>query len=251
MLRPTQAFVLCSLLSSVAGLGIIFPDYIYPGDGCSAWEPISSAIGANPDVPFYIIINPNSGPVPSPDSNYQACIPTLRPAGTQAKVLGYVPTGFGGTSISDVEASIDEYFAWGASYRPDGIFLDEVITSASFVDHYATLASYGKNHFEPVVFNPGTTPESDAYFTSADLIVTFENAYSTFSTSDLSISSSAPAAKQAVILYSSPSTPPPSFIDQLGELGVGFIYLTDDGLPNPYDTVPSGWTQEVDDVASA
>ena len=47
------------------------------------------------------------------------------------------------------------------------------------------------------MYNPGTSTNS-AYYTSADLIVTYESAYSSFSTSNLVISSSTPAAKQAV-----------------------------------------------------
>ena len=101
------------------------------------------------------------------------------------------------------------------------------------------------------MFNPGTSTDP-GYFSSADHIVTYESAYSSFSTSDLIISSSTPAAKQAVLAYNGPSSSPTSLIDQLGSLGVGTAFVTDDTLvPNPWDSVPTIWAEEVADVAAA
>ena len=101
-----------------------------------------------------------------------------------------------------------------------------------------------------IVYNPGTSTNS-AYFSSADLIVTDEVDFSTFSTSDLTISSSEPASKQAVLLYNAGSSSPTSLIDQLGSLGVGTVYVTGDTLPNPWDTVPTFWAAEMGDIAAA
>ena len=74
------------------------------------------------------------------------------------------------------------------------------------------------------------------------------------STSQLSFSSSAPAAKQAVILTDAPSTPPASLISTLvGTDGIGSLYITDDTQANganPYDTLPTQFGTFVADVAA-
>ena len=75
-----------------------------------------------------------------------------------------------------------------------------------------------------------------------------------FSPSQLSFSSSSPAAKQAVILTDAPSTPPASLISQLVATdGIGSLYITDDSQANngnPYDTLPTQFATFVSDVAA-
>jgi len=263
MLHPgarmlARVVVLANILSGVLGLGILFPAYFCPDPSdCSAtdcpnYASISKQITAHPAVPFYIIVNPATGPgSSSPAQGYQTCIPTLTSAGTNGVVLGYVHTSFGSRSSSDVEGDISTYAQWGSSFRPTGIFFDEASSSSANVSLYASYASFARQQgFTFIVFNPGTTPDS-GYFTSADLVVTFENAYSTFAISDISSSASAPAGKQSVLLYAGPSTSPTTIINELGSAGVGTVFITDDTLPNPWDTVPTDWTEEVTDVSKA
>lgn len=105
------------------------------------------SIKSNSNLHFYVIVNPDSGPGTSgsqPDSNYQACIASLRTAGTadhNVLILGYVPTGYGSDSSSGVISSINTYSGWSSSYRPDGIFFDEVATTASALPTYQTYSS--------------------------------------------------------------------------------------------------------------
>ena len=64
-----------------------------------------------------------------------------------------------------------------------------------------------------------------------------------YSPSQLSLGSSTPASKQAVVLTDGPSTPPTSLISQLITTDhVGTFWVTDDTQANggnPYDTLPS------------
>ncbi|VDC03830.1 unnamed protein product [Peniophora sp. CBMAI 1063] len=254
-----QVALVVGLLPAALGLNILFPAY-FCGDGndcftqsCAQYDPIVSQAQAHPNVDFYTIINPDNGPLSTSDlyPNYATCIPELKNAGTNSFVLGYVSTKNGNRAVSDVEADIDTYASWSTSYRPTGIFFDEVPDGAKKVSQYASYATYARDAgFNFIVFNPGTTANS-GYFSPADLVVTFEDLYSSFATSDLSITSSTPAAKQAVILYNGPSTAPASLISQLGSLGIGAVFITDDTLPNPYDTVPTIWANEAADVAAA
>jgi hypothetical protein len=99
-------------------------------------------------IQFHIIINPNSGPGgpvgSQPDVNYQTCVTNLRISGAvhgNAKFLGYVATGYGVVAASTVTDEIDTYSGWAASYRPDGIFFDEVSDSGNLLPTYQMYAT--------------------------------------------------------------------------------------------------------------
>ena len=98
---------------------------------------------------MHIIINPNNGPDSSePNSAYQQCLPLIKTAGSNAILLGYVRTGFGDRAISDVESDVSLYADWDDAFRPNGIFFDEVPTSSSFVNQYASFASFARQNFD-------------------------------------------------------------------------------------------------------
>ncbi|KAG8732809.1 hypothetical protein FRC11_010827 [Ceratobasidium sp. 423] len=241
--------------------GIIFPLYIAPGDNCAGWATAISAVTSHPNLPFYFIINPSSGPGPEnskPDANYQACIPKLRPtANPNTKILGYIPTWFADTTrSSEVQTDVRTYAQWGSAYRPTGIFFDQSPTNSSTESLYSGYTSYAKSQISNafVTLNPGTKATA-AFYNFADQIVSVENYYSEFSPSLYTISSSTPAAKQAVILTDSPTALPSSTINQIIKTDkIGALYITDDvqaNQQNPYDSFPSYWTSFVDAVQTA
>jgi len=170
---------------------VFIPLYIYPAPG--AWTPLENVIRDHPDVSFTVVINPGSGPGPSPlpDANYTREIPKLT-ANPNVRVLGYVATTYATKNhqamvLKDVEA----YANWpkestnpGLAVR--GIFFDEI------PQHYSAIAAkylqeltasvkklpgLGPDNF--VVHNPGTVPDP-RYLVSADSTVIFEDTYETF-----------------------------------------------------------------------
>ncbi|GJE84198.1 Spherulin-4 [Phanerochaete sordida] len=238
-------------MAAVAGTGILVPLYIYPGDAptCSAWQPLLNAIHANPFVPFTVIVNPDSGPGGAPgaqpDASYQGCVPLLA-AHANVRTVGYVPTHYGARSAADVDADIGAYAGWDAAYAPEGIFFDEVEPTSEFLALYTSFAGTARASFaggDGLVFlNPGASVQDDGFFAIADQIVTAEDYYSDFSPSQLSLRSSSPASKQAVILHDAPSSPPTSLLSQLVSDGIGSLYISDDTQANngnPYDSFPS------------
>lgn len=252
------ATFLCSL-STAAASGVIVPLYIFPGSspGCSAWATLISTISAHRSTSFFLIVNPASGPgapnsQPDPTS-YQGCIPKLK-AFSNVKVVGYVPTGAGSRAASAVNQDIATYAGWSAAFRPQGIFFDEVNPTPSLLSTYTAFAQTARSSFGNgfVILNPGSNVGSTGYFSIADQIVTSENFFSAFSSSQLSFSASSPANKQAVILHDAPSTPPSSLISQLvGSDGIGSLYITDDTESlNPYDSLPSQFATFVTEVAN-
>ncbi|KAF8307803.1 hypothetical protein DL93DRAFT_2142993 [Clavulina sp. PMI_390] len=251
---------LCSLSATLALAGsalatsIVYPLYSYPDDGCSAWTGILPSITAYPQITFYFIVNPDSGPgtVAQDDSTYTGCITKLRPSGsTNTVLLGYVDTAYGSKSSSDVATEVTTYANWPSSYHMDGIFFDDVEANSSWQSYYTTITANVKTHsgFKYVALNPGTTPLA-SYYTFADYIMSVETAYSSFKASSLSISSSSPANKQWVILYAGPTQPSTSTITTLASDGIGAIYLTDKPASNPYDAIMDNWSTFVSDVAA-
>ncbi|KAF8682574.1 Spherulation-specific family 4 [Rhizoctonia solani] len=237
--------------------GIIFPLYIYPGTSCSGWTPLINAITTHPNLPFWVVVNPASGPGAvnsQPDANYQACIPQLRPAANpNVKVLGYVPTGFGSRAQSAVQADITTYSQWGASYKPNGIFFDEVAANSANQILYSGYSGFAKNKISGAVItlNPGVATPAE-YYGFSDQIVTREDNYNNFSPSQYTIGSSTPASKQAVILHTTETTPPTCMLNAIVRVDkIGAVYFTSDVLPNPYDMFPPYWAGLVDAVQAA
>ena len=106
-------------------------------------------------MPFWVIVNPDSGPGPEVDANYTKAIDRLQGAG--CLVLGYVTTSYGKRSASDVHTDIDR---WGKLYpRTQGIFFDEMIyeDTEAAAQQQVKLNRYAhEQDYWPTVANPGT-----------------------------------------------------------------------------------------------
>ncbi|KAH8106065.1 Spherulation-specific family 4-domain-containing protein [Cristinia sonorae] len=257
--QPTTTNMLLARLASLA-TGIIVPLYIFPGDPgiCASWTPLINSITAQPNLRFHVIINPNSGPgtTAQPDASYQSCVAKLKHPNVE--LVGYVPTGFGSRAQSAVTADINTYAGWASAYALDGIFFDEVSGTAGDLGKYTTYVSHARQVLKggsgAVTLNPGAQPTA-GYFGIADLVATREDFFNDFSPSQLTLGSSTPANKQAVILHDAPSAPPSSIISQLVATDrIGALYITDDvqaNNGNPYDSLPSDLAAFVSAVAAA
>lgn len=65
---------------------------------------------------------------------------------TNLKIVGYVSTQDGGRAASDVDADISTYANWPTSFRPDGIFLDEVSDTKANAAIYTNYVTTIKSH---------------------------------------------------------------------------------------------------------
>ncbi|CEL51605.1 Spherulin-4 OS=Physarum polycephalum PE=2 SV=1 [Rhizoctonia solani AG-1 IB] len=241
--------------------GIIFPLYFYPFENCSGWTDAISAAASHPNLPFYFIVNPNSGPgglYTQPDANYQACVPKLR-GSPNVKLIGYVRTEYGKIAQSTVQAEVDTYAQWNSAYKLDGIFFDEVLAQSSARTLYSGYTSYAKSKIPNafVSLNPGTKPDDTNFYNFADQILSAEKYFSEFSSSTYTVGPSTPAAKQAIILTDSPSDIQDitSTVNKIIKTDrIGALYITDDvqaNRQNPYDSFPTYWTDFVNAVQSA
>lgn len=152
------------------------PMYVYPADVYTN-ESFNRLIALKrrfETVPFWVIVNPASGPGKTLDGNYTKAIDRLVGAG--CVVLGYVTTSYGKRVPDEVHGDV---LQWIERYpRISGIFFDEMIyeDTDSAAKYQAELTS--RAHDEglwPIVANPGAATPG-RYFASeaADVIVIHE-----------------------------------------------------------------------------
>ncbi|MDD5036261.1 MAG: spherulation-specific family 4 protein [Methylococcaceae bacterium] len=256
---------------------ILVPAYANPccGDGLSLWgNLIHSAQTAG--VKIDAILNPASGPGSESfiDPNYVSStgngpVVDLRKAG--GTVYGYVhtrePDGKGGLQlrpVGDVKTEVDKYYDtayWrGASVQIDGIFFDEMSNKLADVGYYQQLHDYvrSKSASAKVIGNPGTTFIDNSgntagytvqgYASVADTLVTFENTgdqyrnhytppswLNDFSSDHFANLVHGEASSSNMLLD----------VNLAKSRKTGMVYITDDTLPNPWDTLSAYWPAEI------
>jgi hypothetical protein len=224
-----------------APFGLMVPAYFYPG---ALWDKLNWTAGR---CPVIAIMNPNSGPDVSVNSDYTAAVTAFNQAG--GRTIGYVYTSYGARDIAAAKADIDRYFSF---YPVSGIFLDEMANDATIahLDYYSSLYQYihAKGTNLLVAGNPGiNTLESYLARPCADVLVTYESA-SGYSTYQADAWTTNHLARHFCHLpYSVPTaTVMSNCLDLASARNAGWVYVTDDGGSNPYDSLPAYWTNEVE-----
>lgn len=212
---------------------VAIPAYFYPSGGGGLW---SGALTSEPGLGI-MIANVNSGPGTSADPSYASATAQAQAAGV--RVFGYVYTSYGSVSLQTVEANIS---AWKSLYGVTSIFLDEASTSSSTLSYYQALTSFVHEQASgaQTIVNFGTQP-AQSEMTAGDILVTFEGAYSTYlgMTVPSWMKSFAPTRFYNIIYNTPNQSSLAQVITQAAADNVGYVYVTDDTMPNPYDTLPS------------
>ncbi|KXT01649.1 hypothetical protein AC579_1139 [Pseudocercospora musae] len=172
---------------------VIIPLYQYPTNSAT-WTPLYNAIDANPDLNFFIIINPNSGPGSPPwwpDVNYLREVPKLNTK-PNVRTLGYVRVDYCNRDVSDVVSDIKKYAKWphdgGVKFlHVEGIFFDETphehsTFKATYLEKITQQVKKAEGILgeQLVFFNPGTSPDVQLTKRGQDVDVVFEESYSRF-----------------------------------------------------------------------
>lgn len=221
--------------------GILVPLYSAPG---SQWNELIAAKTANPSVPMIAIINPSNGPGPSSDQAFQQGVQGLKNAGVI--VVGYVATGYGSQPTSTIEGWVSEYQQW---YGVSGIFFDEMADTLGYQLYYQTLGTFVTSHsMQYTIGNPGTTLPG-AFAGLLGIYVVAEDSYAVAPGSLTGAVGIDPASSLGAILSSVPSTNQ-TYVDSLLS-SAGWIYLTDQGAPDPYVILSSYFGNLVDMAAKA
>jgi len=228
--------------------GLLVPLYVYPADIHTnrVYNRLIDLKRRYETVPFWVSVNPASGPGREVDANYTKAIDRLLGAG--CVVLGYVSTSYGKRPAADVFADVDRWLEFYP--RTQGIFFDEMVyeDTEAAAKHQALLNRYAREAgCWPTVANPGAeTPGRYFAVDAADVIVVHEGkdwpdearlkgdyfgGYSDY-----------PPFTRAVLVHSQPKFDPQPL--QMVRRYARWVYVTDDRYvpndpqaDNPWDTL--------------
>jgi Spherulation-specific family 4 len=211
--------------------------YFYPG---SLW---TQSINANPKVDF-MVMNPASGSGTAPISDYVTTIAAARQRGVL--IYGYISTRYGQRPQTEVQQEITNYRSW---YSVDGIFLDESSSGTADLTYYQNIATFIRTvPNAKVVLNPGVYPDQ-AYMNIADVVLVYEGSYKNYLNLQVPAwISNYDANKFWHIIYNAPSFQLQQLINISKQRKAGHIYITDNRLPNPYDTLPKYWSRFLSNI---
>lgn len=222
------------------------PAYYYPfGPGLREWNHL---IASAKSVPIVAIVNPASGPGDHVDTNFAAVLPRARKAGIT--LVGYISTQYGRKPLAQVQREMETYL----SFYPDirGFHFDEQSSKAADVDYYVALYRYVHRRIPGglVLTNPGTICDRVyAARPTSDVISLFENERGIDEFQPPAWAGRFPGSRFCVQAHAVASVDDMKHaIDRAARLKVGYVFITDDVLPNPYDRLPSYWDDEVDAV---
>ncbi len=204
------------------------PSYFRPG---TLWDTMLAA------KPYIAVINPGSGPGLTQSLSYTAQVKAARAAGV--KVLGYVHTQYGARPLAEVQADVASHRSW---YGVDGIFVDMTSKMPEHAAYYAQLYAAIKQWNGLVVLNPGTKT-AEVYAHLCDHLMVCETDYATYlNTVRPAWEANWPADKFWHCVHSCPADRMPSVVGMAKANNAGLIYVTNDVMPNPYDTLSSYWS---------
>ena len=238
--------------TSKKSCGIIIPAYFYPSGGYidSNYTSLCDLARSYRDIPTIAAINPSNGPGTVVDGNFTAALEMMTGAGIVP--IGYISTAYMGRDLSAVESDM---LTWKTLYpQIRGIWVDEMVNFATsaytieqIVSYYNAIYIYAKQTLglEYVFGNPGATYDIALWYGEvADNITYYENSgfpTETFMKQDGNFDGALiqvpTKAKSAVVYNISAYDNSASSSVAMMKKYCSFLYVTNDNLPNPYDTV--------------
>jgi len=250
------AFLCTTLCVAQTCANIAVPAYFYPSQPSSQWNTAVSDAPLPEGRSRILIMNPNSGPGGSRNPDYVKAVSRVHAAGAGFLVYGYVHTSYGKRSLAKVEAEINKYYSW---YKVDGIFVDETASAASLVSsYYQPLADFitSKRDGAGVMLNPGVYPD-EAYVNisvpsdSILVVNVFEDSYANYPTATVpSWAFDYPSIRFSHLVYSATAAQMRKAVSLSTRRNAGWVFVTDLGLPNPWQALPSYWRSLTKRVAS-
>ena len=220
------------------GMRVMVPAYFDPPG--TYWQRLEAQSNKMPGR-IYAIANPNSGPGSSYKASYASAIATMH--ADSGKVIGYVWTNYGAVPAATVKSQIDQWYAFYPAL--DGIFFDGQSNVAGQEPYYQQLYNYvkGKDSASLVVGNPGAnTIESYLFYGGqrvTDVICIFETNVGFDSWTPPSWTGKYSRDNFYIIAYNTPIGSVMSRVQRAVSSNVGWTYVTDATLPNPYDVLPA------------
>jgi hypothetical protein len=193
-----------------------------------------AALAQGPARPRMVVVNPDSGPGAQEGRDYGEAVRTLQASGI--RVLGYVPTTYGGRPRAAVLADIRRYLEW---YRVDGIFFDETSSDAALLPYYRDLSRQARGDAgRVVVLNPGVPP-APGYFDVADVVVTFEGTYDGYADAMSATPQWLRELGPDRVAHLVHGATRAEALDAVAGAAAGYVYVTSGAMPNPWRSLPA------------
>jgi hypothetical protein len=227
-----------SMAGDSLNMKVLVPAYFDPS-GSDYWDRMAAQAAKIPGL-LYAIANPDNGPGSAYDTNYALAINKMHV--NKGRVIGYVYTNYGAIPTATVKSDIDKWYAYYPSM--DGIFLDCQDNVAGKEAYYIDIYNYikQKDTSALVVSNPGTnTIENYLVYNGkrvSDVVCIFEVNSGFSSWNPTAWCSKYTSDNFYVIPYNTPASQYVNVVNRAHSLNMGWIYCTNDVLPNPYDTLP-------------
>ncbi|RRD39490.1 autotransporter protein [Leptotrichia sp. OH3620_COT-345] len=228
--------------SKVDKQSMIIPAYNYPdGVNDQYWNSVTALGGSK--VP-YVIINPDNGSGNNADPNYIRQIEANKNAGI--KSIGYIRTKYRGRSVAEVVAEVDTYFRLYGENNISGFFFDEIkVDENSSVEYMESIYNYvkSKSADKLVMGNPGRqindkmAPYADIFVTSE---ISADEYINRFSAPKSEFENNSANSRHIMhIVYGATPDQYETIVKLSRERNAGWLIITDDTQPNPYDGLPT------------
>jgi len=246
-----------------SGPALYVPLFYYPNWYAGStynWTPLINAITAYPSLKFVVTINIANGPDVTVNTDYSAHgLVDLRnaatAAGTDLKILGYVFTSYGARAGATVDADVDTWLSLYGT-QIDGIFFDEMdnVNGAHEAYYTARTAHVKSLAWTGMVWgNPGTSTVA-SYVGTVDTILVSEadnsSRPSAATMASRTFNGAYPKTNFGAIIYNQ-GTLDTAYIDSSITPYFGYYWVTNDGLPNPYDSLPTYLTSLCSKLATS
>jgi hypothetical protein len=242
------------------GQRLLIPAYFHPNEahdpngGSERWTKMCTKLH-NRGLTAVIVMNPGvSGvfPIGEIEEAYADAIDFCHTRGQ--RVVGYVDTKYAarpleGAPIEDLPSVKDNVDRYYSSYPAiDGIFLDQMNEHDTAEDYYRDLSvhirlkkigHFGTLTFPLVVGNAGKNPDSNWALSTVTILVNFEGPYSRFGTwTPSEWVDDYPARRFAHLVYRTRAKLATTACKRSRNQRGGWIYVTYDILPNPWNKPP-------------
>lgn len=217
--------------------------YWYPSGGSFGSALIQDHL-AYPSVPIVAILNPDSDVGPSYNPVFANATAQLQSAGIT--VIGYVWTDYGAAPLAQAESNISLYKSW---YHVSGIFFDGMANTNSATDeqYYSTLTSYARSQgLQLTIGNPGASTVA-GYVGTVNTINIYENSGMPSISALTQITGYGPS-NFSYVSYAVPSLNTSAVNSTLPY--VGYLFITNGTLPNPYQGAPPYFKALLADLAA-
>jgi hypothetical protein len=228
----------------------LVPAYFYPDwwNTTNNWFRMCDAMNVTGGAST-AVMNPDSGPGGAANPDYAQALGRCHARGQ--RVVGYVHTSYGSRPLATVRAEIDAYYSFYPSI--DGIFVDEMSTDPATRGYYQSVFAYsrGKPGAHQVVGNPGVAASTGWQLDApvADIVLVFEGTAAQYLRwIPPGWIRNRAAGRISNLVYSTPDEATMRQVCARSKfLNAGNMYVTNDALPNPWDTLPAGsyWTNSI------